>query len=214
MTYSNYRSNEVLEAIARKIINQHNPSLLDRPSSIPIVSIMKKVFGLTIVYKHIHNNNQILAETVFADTIMPFSEPFGAKEFKLCEVKAGTVILNTNLKSKRSYGRFRFTCAHELAHWIFDKKYFLEIGNSAATSNIIRSSETDEVIERQADRLACRILMPKNMVKYAFHENRDDPVNRLAKLFGVSRHAMRIRLCELGLAEVPKEKESDVYGRV
>jgi Zn-dependent peptidase ImmA (M78 family) len=124
--------------------------------------------------------------------------------YKLVHVKAGTVIIDANLIHNRGDGRFRFTCAHELAHWVLDKEYFQHLGETAAMSKkIIKSSEVASGIERQANRLACFLLMPKGTVKSAFHETkcRESATTVLAKQFNVSQQAMGIRLKEMGLIQ-------------
>lgn len=120
--------------------------------------------------------------------------------YKLIPVKAGTVIIDARLTQSRYQGRFRFTCAHELSHWVIDKEHFTRLGESAAmTKNV--SSDANQLIERQADRLACRLLMPKSTVKTAFYKHckEQNVITALAELFAVSRQAMEIRLTEMGL---------------
>ena len=200
MSHYRHRSNETLEAIARKIINSYDPSLLHTPSYIPVETIMEKAYGLTLEFQYIRKNGRILGETVFEDAQIPIYDRMSGEGYKLIDVKAGTVIIDASLTNQRSTGRFRYTCAHELAHWVIDKNYFMELGLTAAMTKAVRSSESDIDVERQADRLACRILMPKNMIKRAFHANRNNNATEtLADLFGVSRQAMKIRLEELGL---------------
>lgn len=193
-----YRSDEHLETIARKIITLYDPCLLQKPSFIPIESIMQTVYGLTIEYRHIRHKRGILGETVFENTTIPLYNNIDDC-CELCNVKAGTVFVDNSLKYKRSFGRLRYTLAHELAHWVIDKRYFKNICPVINSVKHERSSETDAAVERQANRLASRILMPKGMVKIAFHGNRNNGVIVLAELFGVSRQAMKIRLIELGL---------------
>jgi len=73
-------------------------------------------------------------------------------------------------------------------------------------TKIARSSETDAAIERQANRMASRILMPKCTFRPAYYNIRNTASNganvsvTLAALYGVSRQAAEIRLKELGLA--------------
>ena len=120
----------------------------------------------------------------------------------LVPVKAGTVIVDASLINNRGDGRFRYTCAHELAHWVLHKEFFLGLGETAAMAkSIVKSSETNKTVERQADRLGSYILMPKGTVKMAFNRNRNNPniVEYLAKLFAVSNQAMEIRLNEIGV---------------
>ena len=194
--------NEALEAIARKVITKYDPGLLHAPAPIPVEKIIEKVYRLTIEFQYIRNNGRILGETIFEDCMIPIYERENGEGYKLVPAKAGTVIIDASLIHNRGDGRFRYTCGHELAHWVIDKEYFTQIGETAAmTQKAVRSSEADTAIERQADRLACRILMPKGTVKMAFHKNRNSGkvIADLAELFGVSRQAMEIRLDEMGL---------------
>jgi len=201
MSFNQYRD-EVLEAISRKVISQYNPFLLSVPTPIPVESIMEKVYGLTIEFQYIRKNGRILGETVFEDAMIPIYEHKNDEGYKLVPVKAGTVIIDASLINNRSDGRYRYTCAHELAHWMIDKNYFTELGQTAAmTKKINRSSETDQAVERQANRMASCLLMPKGTLKMAFHRNRgvDNIIRFLANQFGVSSQAMEIRLKEMGL---------------
>ena len=213
MTY-NYRQDETLESIARNVIARYDPKLLKTPSAIPVEDIIEQTYGLTLEFLHIRKNGIILGETIFEDTFVAIYEPKNKEGYKLIPVKAGTVIIDASLLHKRSYGRFRFTCAHELAHWVIDREYFLQHGESAAamtaetakdmTRKTLRSSDTNAVIERQANRMASRILMPKCTLKTAFyHANGDstikDKPSYLAEIYIVSKQAMQIRLVEMGL---------------
>lgn len=234
----NYYNDEALETIARKVISQYDPSLLYKPSIIPVEDIMEKVYGLTLEFQYIRNNGRILGETIFENAKVPIYERENNKGYKLISVKAGTVIIDASLlHEKSSSGRLRFTCAHELAHWVIDKNYFMQLGETANlsssamgvefadefldydalqrltecsksnskktnTTRAIRSSDTDAAIERQANRMASRILMPKCTLKPAFYSacnNVANVVAHLAMIYGVSKQAMQIRLEELGL---------------
>lgn len=202
MTY--YPHNDfTLENIARRIILQYDPDLLHNPAPIPVDAIMEKVYGLTLVFHHIRNNGRILGETVFEDAMIPIYERKNREGYKLIPVKAGTVIIDSSLLNCQNDGRFYYTCGHELVHWVIDKKYFTELGETAAMTKVARSSELDRRIERQADRMTSYLLMPKGTVKMAFYRNRQekDVVAVLAELFNVSRQAMKIRLIEMGLLQ-------------
>jgi Zn-dependent peptidase ImmA (M78 family) len=195
-------SNEALEAIARNIVSKYDPALLHSPVPIPVETIMEKAYGLTLEFQYIRKNGRILGETVFEDSLIAIYERKNNEGYKLVPIQAGTVIIDASLINNRGDGRFRYTCSHELSHWVIDKEYFTQIGESAAmTKKAVRSSEADSLIERQADRLACRILMPKGTVKMAFYRYRTEcnVVAALAELFGVSAQAMKIRLTEMGL---------------
>lgn len=201
MSHYIYRT-EVLEAIARKVIAQYDPGLLHTPAPIPVEVIMEKVYGLTIEYQYIRKNGRILGETVFEDAMVPVYEHKNNEGYKLIHVKAGTVIIDAQMLNNRKDGRLRYTCSHELAHWIIHKEYFTQLGETAAmTKKAVRSSETDASVERQADYLASCLLMPKGMVKMAYYRNSysKDIVSALSELFCVSNKAMEIRLTEMHL---------------
>jgi len=196
-----YYQPETLEAIARKVISQYKPSLLHAPAPIPVEIIMEKVYGLSLEYHYIRKDGRVLGETVFEDALVPIYDRANHEGYKLIPVKAGTVIIDTRLINNRGDGRFRYICAHELAHWLIHKNLFTEMGETAAMTKALRSSETDKAIEWQADRLGSYLLMPKGVVKMAFHHNRydDNVVDTLAGFFEVSRQAMKIRLDEMRL---------------
>jgi len=201
MSHNLYR-NEALDVIARKIISGYDPALLHNPAPIPVEAIIEKTYKLTIEFQYIRNNGRILGETIFEDCMVPIYERQNNEGYKLERFKAGTIIIDASLLNCRNDGRYNYTCTHELAHWVIDKDYFMQLGQTAAmTTKAVRSTETDKAVERQADRLACRILMPKGTVKQVFHNNRNhrDIVDYLAKFFCVSGEAMKYRLIELGL---------------
>ena len=215
MTY-NFRQDEALETMARNVITQYNPKLLCKTAAIQVDDIMEHVYGLQLEFFRIRKDGSILGETIFEDGFVAVYEPEGNAGYKLIQVKAGTVIIEATLLQKRYYGRFRFTCAHELSHWLTDKQHFLQTGESAALTNktardmerkSYSSIDSTAAVERQANRMASRILMPKCTLKQAFYDaggnRRHDITSHLAELYGVSKQAMQIRLEELGLVSSP-----------
>lgn len=202
MSFCPYRK-EVLEAIARRTILEYDPCLLGEPCAIPVELIIEKRFDLTLEYHYIRKNGRVLGETVFFDTSIPVFNT-EARKYELTPVKGGTIIIDASLLNSRSDGRLRYTCAHELAHWLIHKEIYYGSGEIAAMTKTIRSSETDINIERQADRLGGYILMPSGLIKKAFYRGTHLPcesINALADQFGVSRQAMKIRLKEMRLID-------------
>jgi Zn-dependent peptidase ImmA (M78 family) len=196
-----YYQPAALETIARTVISKYDPCLLNAPAPIPVEIIMEQVYGLKLDFQFIRNNGRVLGETVFDDALVAIYERENQEGYKLIPVKAGTVLIDASLINNRLDGRFRYTCAHELAHWVLHKGFFTQIGENAAMTTAVRSSETDKNIEWQADRLGSYILMPKGVTKQAFYRNRNcgSVPDTLAALFGVSRQAMKIRLEEMRL---------------
>ena len=191
----------MLENLARSIIIKYDPALLREPTPIPVEEIMEKVYGLTIEFQHIRKNGRILGETVFEDAMVPIYDKRSGEGYKLVPVKAGTVLIDVSLMNKRGDGRYNWTCAHELAHWVEHREYYKQLGETAAMVDIKRSSEANKTVERQANRLTNYFLMPKGTVKMAFYRNRQsrDVISAIADIFHVSREAMDYRLQEMGL---------------
>lgn len=134
-------------------------------------------------------------------------------------------------------GRYHFTLAHEAGHWRLHRHLFQRKANQLRLlpegadrpDYICRSSDT-EPIEYQANRFAACLLMPRDMVKRAWHEWRgemvplylqelrqlgmenfsdnlilENAVRPLADIFQVSAEAMRIRAEFLRLLHRKKE---------
>jgi IrrE N-terminal-like domain len=134
-------------------------------------------------------------------------------------------------------GRYHFTLAHEAGHWRLHRHLFQRRANQLSLfpegvdrpEYICRSSDTTP-IEYQANRFASCLLMPREMIKRAWHEwhgdmdpiylpdlraergNRvadeimlEDAVRPMAAKFQVSPEAMRIRTEGFGLLLRKKE---------
>lgn len=101
------------------------------------------------------------------------------------------------LNVKDSRNRKRFTCAHEIGHFIRrseepEKYEYVDYRDPRSSTGTIEE-------ERFANSFAANLLMPKAAVE-AFHAD-GMPDFRMALQFGVSREAMRNRLDNLGLLE-------------
>ena len=127
-------------------------------------------------------------------------------------------------RSPSMRGRYHFTLAHEAGHWRLHRHLFLRRANQFnliaegvdRPEYICRSSD-NEPIEYQANRFASCLLMPRELMKRAWHEWRagmepiyltelraensegsdqsimEDAIRPLANTFQVSAGAMRIR---------------------
>ena len=87
-------------------------------------------------------------------------------------VRAGTILIDERLCDPSKLGRLRFTCAHELAHWVLHKKLYSGTGDVAAYNGNVSSDESHGIIERQADALASALLMPLPQIKKCFYRLR------------------------------------------
>lgn len=200
-----YYRTAALENIARRTLTQYDPFYLNLPpQAVPIEKIIEDGFGLNIEYMRLTIAGDELGRMIYDNG---YSTRFNSDkdEYELVEVTAGTMLIEVTLTNNTiQYGRYRFTLAHELAHWVLHKTHYTGTGIAAATYRT--DKQVDNSLEWQADYLATAILMPVGQVKRGFYQTRtetDTDKSRIAKLadiFEVSKQAMEIRLRELGLA--------------
>jgi Zn-dependent peptidase ImmA (M78 family) len=97
------------------------------------------------------------------------------------------------LRSRDSAPRRRYTCAHELGHWLLEK-------NAHHPREHARSS----IVERWCDRFAAALLMPATWMIAELTKTSFDieSIARLPAVFGVSRHAGLLRISELVPLEI------------
>lgn len=117
----------------------------------------------------------------------------------LSGVKAGTILIDERLCEPQRLGRLRFTCGHELAHWVLHKKLYTGTGDVAAYDGNSSTDESNGIIERQADAMATALLMPLPQVKKCFYRLRsgrstEQLIYEMSQIFAVSKQAMQIRL--------------------
>lgn len=113
-----------IEAIARKILMEYDPALLEgEPCAIPIETIIETKFDLILEYHILRKNGSILGETIFDDGAVILYDQY-QHEYRLIGVKAGTILIDERLCEPQRLGRLRFTCGHELAHWVLHKKLY------------------------------------------------------------------------------------------
>ena len=195
-----YRSSAALEVIARNTLKSYNPALIGgQPSAVPIEKLARHL-GLSIEYQCLRKTGWLLGEMVYDRTYVPvyFRD---LKRYGLIIVEGRTIILDESLLDGDNDGRLRFTCAHEIAHWLLHRELYTGTGQAAAFINLKKSSEENPAVEKQANKLATLLLMPTVQVKLAFYtaRNSTDPAASLSGLFEVSKQAMRIFLREHNL---------------
>ena len=102
------------------------------------------------------------------------------------------------VNSTHSYGRQRFTIAHELAHYFQHNEMVRVLGVYDKTMNRNKGFQDNQ--EHEANRLASKILMPSEaLLKEIKIEDTKIDIEYLAKKYGVSEAAMGYRLTNLGV---------------
>lgn len=97
------------------------------------------------------------------------------------------------LEETDSLERQRFTCAHEIGHFILHEKVFL--GDKFFGDVLFRSDITGK-LEREANSMAAEILMPIHFLKNFVGD--DMPMDDMARIFKVSGSAIKYRIKALG----------------
>lgn len=183
-----------LEAIARKTLFAHNAHYSDGPPSATPLELMAESIGLSIEYACLSSNGNALGKTAFEDGATPIFDK-EKQEYVNIETMTGTIFIDESLvKDPALHGRYRYTLAHEMAHWILHRNIFANYDETFYETN-------KKEIEWQADYLAQSLLMPKGQVQKAFYAriHSISTLPDLAKIFEVSKQAMGIRLETLGL---------------
>jgi hypothetical protein len=97
------------------------------------------------------------------------------------------------LRSRDPAPRRRYTCAHELGHWVLETH-----------AHTLREQARSPIVERWCDRFAAALLMPATwMIAELAQTSLDiESIARLPALFGVSRHAGLLRISEIVPLEI------------
>lgn len=190
-----YYQEQALEGIARKAIERYDPQICcSKGTAIPIENIIE-AHGLSLEYQYLRNDGRILGETIFTDGLTAVYNK-DTQSYQLIPVQAGTILIDASLcQDHANVGRLRFTCAHELSHWLLHRQFYEQRGTHAA----MLSSSQDDQHEIQANLLGAILLMPMPLVKRCFYDLRprhsdEQLICKMATVFQVSKQAMRIRL--------------------
>lgn len=184
-----------LDCIANGLLKNYRNGmyLYGAPRSIPTEEIIEVEYKLTIEYVKLRKSGNVLGQTVFENCFVPVYDKEN-EQYTIIEVQPGTILIDEALLEEENMGKYRYTLAHELSHWILHHKIFDNSQESAAKTTTESNSKT----EWQADALAASILMPKMQIKKAFFSMHGSNVNakilKMAELFQVSGQAMKICL--------------------
>lgn len=122
------------------MITAYDPRLYyGSPAAIPIEDIIEAQ-GLVLEYQYLRNNGRVLGETIFDDGLTAIYD-WENHRYDLLPVKGGTILIDCSLcEEEASTGRLRFTCAHELGHWLLHKKQFSGTGETRRSVPAMRAT--------------------------------------------------------------------------
>jgi len=181
-----YLTYDSLDEYAEELIKDFAPELLHTPDALDVDRFIEYYLNLTVDYQRLCINRKILGVTVFNDGVLDIVCSETNQPQKIA-VKAGTIILDPSLLTKRNIPRMRFTMLHEGSHWLLHRKAFAEdnpfvpvntcegqlIAAKTGRVDYSRSkkerTDTDRM-ERQADFLASAIIMNRSALRVAFKD--------------------------------------------
>lgn len=218
-------SPERLEKKAIEVLSAYQDGeLLRTPQAMDIDDFAECHLKMTFDYAYLSDDGDILGCTCFNNGQLMVWDKDRKKSFPL-DVEKGEILLDNDLMESSNEGRIRFTIAHECAHWILHRRFFVQRpGATYPTIPCIvyhmerwdsRPPMSDEdVREWQANRLGAAILMPAPTVKIVLtdklgmawediqpYDIDEDIINDMAKFYQVSYDAMRLRFRDLGLTD-------------
>ena len=218
-------SPERLEKKAVEILSVYRGGeLLRTPQATDIDDFAEFHLELTVDSAYLSEDGKTLGCTCFNDGYLMVWDKARQKESPL-KVEKQWIILDEDLLKSGNEGRIRFTFAHECAHWILHRRFFvLRPGVVYPTIPCMvyhmerwdsRPPMNDEEIrEWQAKRLGAALLMPEPTVKMVTTEKLgmaweeiqpfdidEDIVAEMATFYHVSPDAMHLRFRDLGLTD-------------
>ena len=131
------------------------------------------------------------------------------------------IVLNARHEAlfEQFIGPYRFTLAHELAHWIYDaddpNQLALDLGLPPREQYCYHRespwlSEIDRIREVNANKLAAHLLLPEDQVRSAQIDKVLRDIPGTARRWEVSRTTLQIRLQELGLIQEKTAAQLDL----
>ena len=212
--------------VATEFLTEYYPEALKTPRAVPIVDIAKNKMGLKILTQYrLSEDFSIFGQMCFTSGLATIYDK-DEDEYRDIKVRRGTMLIDPDTYMRRNYGCFNNTVAHECVHWYKHRNYHLHqkaIGNTQtyafrcpvaeASEEFQQEWDDEDWMEWQANGIAPRILMPKEMFLLAAKILRNEGYkqfgdalkpwwvqNELANIFNVSKQSAGIRMSELGIS--------------
>ena len=216
-----YLSRRDLEAIAARVVRAYwrIPNAQNEPSRIVPEVLLTEMLGLTIDYRHLSKNRQMLGMTCFSETgVEVFDSPL--EDFFFLDGKS--VLIEEDLKNPTAVpGRRNFTIMHEGCHHVLYMLFPEDYREGISARRVLVYRDTgnnaayDYWVEWQTDTLASAILMPPDLLRtnmalcgipsgvsilnQRWRPREYEKFTLLSEMMGVSKQALSIRLKQFGL---------------
>jgi hypothetical protein len=222
-------SKDSLDDEATAFLEAYYPDALKEPMALPVREVAAHM-GLTIRDASLSQYFTIFGMMVFGDS-SALCFDHDAQSYKEMDVKRGTILVDPDVFFLRNLGCWNNTVIHECFHWHRHRKHY-ELTKMYKPDDALITCRVDEKarpkpaerkwrdcdwIEWQANSVAPRILMPKDMTLVKIDEFRQGYeqahplatflevtghiISGLADFFGVSRASAKIRMLDLGFPE-------------
>ncbi len=220
-----YVAKDQFDDIAEEFLNKYCPEALHNPMEVPINRIASDRMNLNLEFVNITDDLSVFGQIFFTDGSAEIYKR-DTDEIVLVKVKEGTIFIDPDVFLKRNIGCVRNTIAHECVHWFKHRPYHMmqtlynkkmavasKCPTEEKSGNNIKWADEDWM-EWQANGIAPKILMPKEMFKIIAEDNNylkryllnlhdsgiyfELAVNEISKFFNVSKQSVTIRLKELG----------------
>lgn len=201
---------------ARKILKKYDESLLTEMKQVDIEDIVSKE-NIVVKKERISQDSSVHGMIVCNKSDILLWDDIN-KNYKTVFCEGKTIYIDSFLTSTHLSNRYRFTLAHEFAHWILHKKIINKLSKEkkmipylSCTERDIKNEQLEKIeasCEWQANYLAGAILMPYLPLKNYCKEHNlmscndvnklKQDIDNLSKIYEVSYKAMTVRLKQLG----------------
>lgn len=219
---------DALDALAERLLAAYYPEALEKPRRVDAHEMAERM-GLSVLYRQIEPEGEIYGEMFFQETETPLYDAMRQHQV-LAPVKRKTMVVDTTATFMGGMGTHDNTIVHECVHWALhgqamalrraqqpdsqEPAICCRVDGGAGRAGDDRLLE----MEWQANTLARCIQMPRALFRrkaeeaWARHDMKVITPNRveempgviddLAKFFGVSREAAKLRMLEVGFESV------------
>lgn len=221
-----------IDFFAEAYVKDFQPEALVTPMEFNIDLFVEEYLELVVDYQYLSCDLRYLGMTIFNDTHKVIIFDPARNQADYISANAGTVIIDNSLLQDSQEHRYRYTMAHESAHWIFHKAYFGYDPNQLSLFDLdvpfiqcrdinkdyyhIRDTKNwddHKWMEWHADKFASAILMPKSSIEIFIQSNPslNTPnaiISGVVYKYTVSAEAATYRLSDLGII---KRKINNTY---
>ena len=216
---------EQLEKVAEQFLRDHYPKALLQPMWLEPTELAGGL-GLKVIRKRITKDGDIFGRIFFYDAVTEIYDPDQDKMVKK-KARAKMILVDPEAAYQNNIGALNNTIVHECVHWGLHRKAFMlehlynkeltQIGCVVRGGIAGNKKDSTDWMEWQANALAPRIQMPKEMFKkrvdtliskfrrelgeYDIVDIIQPIIEQLTIDFGVSRTAAKLRLIDIGYDE-------------